>query len=549
MAGFADDANGFDVVYGNNVDFSGGATPSAQILSNGQLLIGSTALPHIQVGTITSSNNTVTVGYSSPNINLTAGGAVATTYNENSGAATPSANILSVPGNNTANNGFATWTTGAGNTLTVNSYGHTKWVVNPTAGVGTHTTIASALTSSASGDTIYITPGTYTENLTLKAGVDLVAFDANASLNATGSVIISGNATLSTAGSVSISGIQLQTNSAALITVSGSAASIVNIMQCNINCTNNTGITFSSSSASAQVNIFNCTGDLGTTGIGLFAHSSAGSMTIRFSIFTNSGASTTASTISAGSLICNFSTFSSPITSSSTSSAVLDRCTIDCGPQNATTFTCGGSGNNHCDWSYFASGTASAISIGATLGLHGCQISSSNTNAITGAGTINYDGLLFTSTSSTINTTTQTTVGTLKGSTNTGPSAGFLGQQITANAGSVSLSNNTAKTITSATLTAGIWDLSGMCFFNATGNTSQCEAGFNTTTDTFPAGNAGQDFAYFNPTSAAPYAMTLTLPPKRIVLTTSTTYYLVGLIVFTTGAPTSNAYMTATRVA
>ena len=65
MAGFDN-----DVVYGTNVDFSGGNPVTGKITANGQLLIGSTALPNIQVGTLTSPNSTVTVGYSSPNITL-----------------------------------------------------------------------------------------------------------------------------------------------------------------------------------------------------------------------------------------------------------------------------------------------------------------------------------------------------------------------------------------------------------------------------------------------------------------------------------------------
>lgn len=71
MAGFGDDASGFDVVYADNVDFSGGATPTAQITTDGQLLIGNTAgSPKIRVGTLTSTGGSVAITYSAPNINL-----------------------------------------------------------------------------------------------------------------------------------------------------------------------------------------------------------------------------------------------------------------------------------------------------------------------------------------------------------------------------------------------------------------------------------------------------------------------------------------------
>ena len=66
------------VIYGNNVDFSGGSPISAKIVANGQLLIGTTALnaggTHVNVGTLTCPDGSVTIGYSSPNITLTATG-------------------------------------------------------------------------------------------------------------------------------------------------------------------------------------------------------------------------------------------------------------------------------------------------------------------------------------------------------------------------------------------------------------------------------------------------------------------------------------------
>ena len=104
-------------------------------------------------------------------------------------------------------------------------------IVDPN-GFGDFTTIAAALTASSSGTTIFLRPGTYTENPTLKAGVNLSAYGSDSSLNGTGNVIINGTCTLSTAGSVTISGVQLQTNSANAIVVSGSVASVLNLNNC-----------------------------------------------------------------------------------------------------------------------------------------------------------------------------------------------------------------------------------------------------------------------------------------------------------------------------
>jgi hypothetical protein len=69
---------GFDngVVFATNIDLTSGAvnTGSATLLTDGQLLIASTALnagnTHVNVGVLTSPNGTITIGYSSPNITL-----------------------------------------------------------------------------------------------------------------------------------------------------------------------------------------------------------------------------------------------------------------------------------------------------------------------------------------------------------------------------------------------------------------------------------------------------------------------------------------------
>ena len=63
---------GFDnnTMYADNVDFTGATNPAATVTVNGQLLIGSSVIPNIKVGTLTSPNNTITIGYASPNITL-----------------------------------------------------------------------------------------------------------------------------------------------------------------------------------------------------------------------------------------------------------------------------------------------------------------------------------------------------------------------------------------------------------------------------------------------------------------------------------------------
>ena len=225
-------------------------------------------------------------------------------------------------------------------------------IVDPN-GFGDFTTIGSALTAAGAGQNYFYRPGTYTENLTLPANINLTAYGCDSSLNGTGTVIIKGTCTLSTVGTVTISGVQLQTNSAYFLTVSGSVASIVNLNNCYLNCTNNIGIDYTSSSGSSGINVNNCWGNLGTTGIGYFTHSSAGALDINFCNLLNSGASTTASTASAGTLNIYYTYFNAPITTSSTNSLIINYSDIDCGTNVAIALTVGGSGTNKIFFSNF----------------------------------------------------------------------------------------------------------------------------------------------------------------------------------------------------
>ena len=80
---------------------------------------------------------------------------------------------------------------------------------------------------------------------------------------------------------------------------------------------------------------------------------------------------------------------------------------------NTTALTHGGSGTSFAKDTKFTGGSSSAVSIGGILPMINCIVDSTNTNAITGAGTLKYAFISFTNTSSTVNTTTQTALATL----------------------------------------------------------------------------------------------------------------------------------------
>jgi hypothetical protein len=74
MAGFRN-SGAIDVLFVDNVDFTGAAIPSPTITTDGQLIIGSTAAPNLKIGTLTSPTGTVTIGYANPNITIDVPGA------------------------------------------------------------------------------------------------------------------------------------------------------------------------------------------------------------------------------------------------------------------------------------------------------------------------------------------------------------------------------------------------------------------------------------------------------------------------------------------
>lgn len=303
------------------------------------------------------------------------------------------------------------------NANATNFFSPAKWVVSTVAGEGTHTTIGAAITSASSGDTVVIMPGTYTENPALKAGVNLTAFTGD---SITPNVIINGKCTYSGTGRVSISNIQIKTNSDYFLSVTGTNASQVFLNNCSLNCNNNTGIQYSSSSSSSGITLINCTGDLATTGISYYNISSNGALSIINCDLGNSGNSTTASSNSSGIVYINYSELYCPISITSNGNFYVEHGLFELNGVNTTAITLAGTGtDNTIKFSRFSTGTASAISIGTgtTVEMDFCTVFSSNTNAITGAGTLQLGGITFTGSSSLINTTTitnqKTTVGTL----------------------------------------------------------------------------------------------------------------------------------------
>lgn len=368
------------VLVGPNADFHTTNPFQANInnglITNGDLWIGSTALnaggTHINVGTLTSPNGSIAIGYSSPNITL--------------------------------------------ETVAKDDLHVARYIVSPggAADGANYTTIASAYAAAVAAgapQTVFIQPGTYTENITLTPGINLTAFVCDAT---TPNVIINGKLTLTAAGTVSISGIQLQTNSDYALAVTGSAASIVDLINCFISATNHTAIQLSSSSGSSLLNLYQCNGDVSGTGIANYSVTGAGIIFVWGGFYKNTGGSTTADSVSSGTLEFESCYSNLPISASATGNFASNYAKIDTSFVNTTCLTVTSSTTSTNNYLALTGGTASALSIGmgSIVEVSNLVVNSSNTHAITGAGTIEYGLIVYNGSSSTNNVSTQTALPT-----------------------------------------------------------------------------------------------------------------------------------------
>lgn len=289
-----------------------------------------------------------------------------------------------------------------------NKFSVCKWIVDPTAGLGTHTTIASAITSAGTGD-IFIRPGTYTEDFTIPPGINLIGFKGDGNIP---TVTIIGKITMSAAGTASIENVRLQTNSDFSVVVSGAAASILYINNCDLNCTNNTGISFTSSDAGSRIFCNNCTGDQGALLVKLFTKSSAGNLHFNYCRFTNTGTSVTASDWTAGNVYTRYVDWHTPVANSGTPGGNFFYTFWDTGSLNVVPFSQQSTAPDGCQLNHcFISNSANAvidIGAGAEVKVYNTTIDCGQANTITGAGIATVSNLSFKGSGTGIGATTVT---------------------------------------------------------------------------------------------------------------------------------------------
>ena len=133
----------------------------------------------------------------------------------------------------------------------------------------------------------------------------------------------------------------------------------------------------------------------------------------------------------------------------------------------------------------------------------------------------------------------------LKGSgTNDSAAAGYVGEEIAANASSVSQTTATPSNVTSISVTAGDWLLIGSVGWAPSGVLTNADCGINTTSATLPAFGL---YAASWATNASGGVYAETCPSQTVHLSATTTYYLVQNSTFT-GTETANGYIKAIRL-
>lgn len=140
-------------------------------------------------------------------------------------------------------------------------------------GLGDFTTIGAALAAASSGDIIFVRQGTYTENITGKAGVVITGFSGQ---NGNNTELV-GRINFSGTGRFTVANLNLTTNSDFSLNVFGSAASDLRIHSCFISGAN-TLINLSSSNSSSAIFVEDCTLSLSDTGIAFFTCTGAGAI-------------------------------------------------------------------------------------------------------------------------------------------------------------------------------------------------------------------------------------------------------------------------------
>lgn len=304
--------------------------------------------------------------------------------------------------------------TATGNLLVENRSWLTPFVVDPSTTIGsrgTYSTINAAYAAAPANSTIFLRDGTYTEDLVVTKSMNFSSLPSTTRA-ADSNVIIQGKFTVSTANAnIYLEGMELQTNGDNIVNLTAAGAQVT-LFNCYLSVA--TALTGLVNSGGITSNIYIYQGSGIVQGTGKLADVSAGGVTWFIdSQFIDVTGTPTACTVSNGSYRLQNCSMWIPFTTSSTGIIVATYTqwgSILTPFINSTWITTAGTSGAYLEHCEFFSGTASCISVGSgtIVRLFNSILDSTNTNVITGAGTLQYGLCSFSNTSSGINVTTQT---------------------------------------------------------------------------------------------------------------------------------------------
>ncbi len=140
---------------------------------------------------------------------------------------------------------------------------------------------------------------------------------------------------------------------------------------------------------------------------------------------------------------------------------------------------------------------------------------------------------------------------TLQGTrTNDSAASGKIGEYLTGQTSTTSMTSGISVTLASVSLTAGDWDVEGTTQLNPAVTTviSNAKAGVNTTNNTLPGPMTAGGYSAIDATTAAGSGHVMQTGSQRLSLTTTTTVYLVGQATFTISTMTGDGFIRARRV-
>jgi len=328
-----------------------------------------------------------------------------------------------------------------------NRYGTAQLIVAPTIAEGAnYTTIQAAITAAAANSTIFVRPGTYTENLSITKNVNIVAYGQAYKVDANISPIIKGKLTVSAGIVLKVFGCDLQTNAGNIVDCSAIGA-IAILSDCR--CTIETAITaFVIGDSTSSITLNNCYGS-GTGTAKLFA-ATAGNFRAAYCFFEDLGADSTIDTNRCTFQYCTV--IGAGVTTSGSGFVVAEYVNFGASTNNPatnTTYITNNGGSSRIEHCRFNSGTASCIVITSNqVSCRHTTLSSSNIAVVSGAGTFIYANLSFEGTSSAITATTQTI--NIEGPSKSIGSANIGGSNTltTTNTDNTSTSSNAALNVT-----------------------------------------------------------------------------------------------------